>query len=62
MGGKGYVDSHGKFVLDIMAYARKLPKEEQELYFRGMDAAFKALSEGRDAQVQQAIEILKSEV
>ena len=62
MGGKPYLDRWGKFVLDIMNYSRKLPKDQQELYHDGMMAALKALSEGRDDQVQQAIEILKSEV
>ena len=59
MGGKGYLDSHGKFVLDIMNYSRKLPKKQKELYFRGMDAAFKALSEGRIDSVKKAIKVLQ---
>jgi len=61
MGGKGYVDSHGKFVLDVMRNARRLPEDENRLYLDGIMAVLKALSEGRDAQVHQAMQILKSE-
>ena len=61
MGGKGYLDSHGKFVLDVMRDARRLPKDVRRLYLDGIMAALKASSQGHSDKVEKAIQILKSE-
>ena len=62
MRGKSYLDRHGKFVLDMMRDARRLPKDLKPIFLEGMGAALKAISERRFDKVEKAIKILKGEV
>ena len=59
MRGKPYLDWRGKFALDVLAYADKLPKDQQERYFKAIESGLKAISEGRINSVNKAIEVLQ---
>ena len=56
---KWYLDENGKFVLDVMANARKLPEETKRLYLDAIMAALKAASQGRIDLIEEATKTLE---
>ena len=59
MRGKTYLNWMGKFTLDVLADAGKLPKEQKALYFAAIKAGLKAISQGRIDCINKAIKVLE---
>ena len=59
MTGKPYSDWKGRFNLDVLADARKLPKEHKAIYFAAINAGLKAISQGRIDCINKAIKVLE---
>jgi len=56
MGEKPYSDWMGKFVLDVMDDARRLPKDQNPIYFEAIKAGLKAISQVRGEEVLKILE------